>query len=88
MATVDNITELYHKLSEKIRQQGKSTAHQVNKKRLKEPTFKEGDKVYLLMKNLKLKQKCKKLDHVQIQSFGVEQQTSNVIYCLKLLEKA
>ena len=57
--TVDDITELHHKLSKKIRQQGESTAQQVNKKRLKGPTFKEGDKVYLLIKNLKSKQKCR-----------------------------
>ena len=80
--------ELHHKLSKKIRQQGESTAQQVNKKRLKGPTFKKGDKVYLLIKNLKLKQKCRKLDHVQIKPFKVEQQTSNVNYCLKLPEKA
>ena len=87
-ATVDDITELHHKLSEKIRQQGESTAQQVNKKRLKGPTFKEGHKVYLLMKNLKSKQKCRKLDHVQIEPFEIEQQTSNVNYRLKLPEKA
>ena len=85
---VDDITELHHKLSKKIRQQGKSTAQWVNKKRLKGPTFKERDKVYLLIKNLKLKQKCKKLDHIQIGPIEVEQQTSNVNYRLKLPEKA
>ena len=55
---------------------------------LKGPTFKERDKVYLLMKNLKLKQKCRKLDYVQIKPFKVEQQTSNVNYRLKLPDKA
>ena len=40
------------------------------------------------MKNLKLKWKCRKLDHVQIEPFKVEQQTSNVNYRLKLPEKA
>ena len=40
------------------------------------------------MKNLKSKQKCRKLDHVQIRLFEVEQQTSNVNYRLKLSEKA
>ena len=88
MATIDDITQLHHKLSKKIRQQGESTAQQVNKKRLKGPTFKKEDKVYLLMKNLKSKRKCKKLDHVQIEPFKVEQPTSNVNYRLKLPEKA
>ena len=40
------------------------------------------------MKNLKLKQKCRKLDHIQIEPLEVEQQTSNVNYRLKLPEKA
>ena len=84
---VDNIMELHLKLSKKIRQQGEN-AQQVNKKRLKGPTFKEGNKVYLLIKNLKSKQKCRKLDHIQIGPFKVEQQTSNVNYRLKLPEKA
>ena len=88
MATVDDITELHCKLSKKIRQQGKNTAQQVNKKMLKRLTFKEGDKVYLLMKNLKSKQKCSKLVHIHIRSFKVEQQTSNINYRLKLPEKA
>ena len=87
-ATIDDITELHHKWSKKISQQGESTAQQLNKKRLKGPTFKEGDKVYLLIKNLKSKRKCRKLDHVQIGPFKVEQQTSNVNYRLKLPEKA
>ena len=80
--------KLHHKLSKKIRQQEESTAQQVNMKRLKELTFKEGDKVHLLRKNLKSKQKCRKLDHVQIRPFKVEQHTSNVNYRLKLPEKA
>ena len=87
-ATIDDIMELHHKLSEKIKQQGESTAQRVNKKRLKGPTFKERDKVYLLIKNLKSKQKCRKLDHIQIGPFKVEQQTSNINYRLKLPEKA
>ena len=87
-ATVDDITELHHKLSKKIRQQEESTAQQVNKKRLKGPIFRKGDKVYLLIKNLKSKQKCRKLDYVQIEPFKVEQQTNNVNYRLKLPEKA
>ena len=85
---IDDITELHHKLSEKIRQQGKSIVQQVNKEKLKGPIFKEGDKVYLLIKNMKSKRKCRKLDHVQIKTFEIEQQTSNVNYRLKLPEKA
>ena len=55
---------------------------------MKKSIFKERDKVYLLIKNLKSKQKFIKLDHVQIRPFKIEQQTSNVNYRLKLPEKA
>ena len=50
--------------------------------------MREGDKVYLLTKNLKSKRPSSKLDHVRIGPFEVEKQTSKVNYRLKLLAKA
>ena len=75
-------------MSRRVNQGGKDTAKQVNKKRLKGPTFERGDKVYLLTKNLKFKQPSSKLDHVRIGPFEVEKQTSKVNYQLKLPAKA
>ena len=75
-------------MSRRVNQGGKNTAKQVNKKRLKGPTFERGDKVYLLTKNLKFKRPSSKLDHVRIGPFKVEKQTSKVNYQLKLPAKA
>ena len=75
-------------MSRRVNQGGKDTAKQVNKKRLKGPTFERGDKVYLLTKNLKSKRPSSKLDHVRIGPFEVEKQTSKVNYRLKLPAKA
>ena len=75
-------------MSRRVNQGRKDTAKQVNKKRLKGPTFEKGDKVYLLTKNLKSKRPSSKLDHVRIGPFEVEKQTSKVNYQLKLPAKA
>ena len=85
---INKIVKLHEKLSRRVDQGGKDTAKQVNKKRLKEPTFERGDKVYILTKNLKSKRPSSKLDHVRIGPFEVEKQTSKVNYRLKLPAKA
>ena len=77
---ISKINKLHEELSRRVNQGGKDTAKQVNKKRLKGPTFERGDKVYLLTKNLKSKQPSSKLDHVRIGPFEVEKQTSKVNY--------
>ena len=74
------IVKLHEKLSRRVNQGGKNTVKQVNKKKLKGPTFEREDKVYLLTKNLKSKRPSSKLDHVRIGSFKVEKQTSKVNY--------
>ena len=85
---INKIVKLHEELSRRVDQGGKDTAKQVNKKRLKGPTFERGDKVYLLTKNLKSKRPSSKLDHVRIGPFEVEKQTSKVNYRLKLPAKA
>ena len=73
---ISKIVKLYGELSRRVNQGGKDTAEQVNKKRLKGPTFEKGDKIYLLTKNLKFKPPSSKLDHVRIGPFEVEKKTS------------
>ena len=85
---INKIVKLYEELSRRVNQGGKDTAEQVNKKRLKGPTFEREDKVYLLTKYLKSKRLSSKLDHVRIGPFEVEKQTSKVNYRLKLPAKA
>ena len=62
---------------------------QMNKKRKMAPQLKKGDKVYLLTKNWKIKPpRMKKLDHVKVGPFLVEERTRPVNVRLRLLRDA
>ncbi len=69
------------------RMQEKSTKYQ-NKKRKTTPQLKEGDKVYLLTKNLRTRKPSKKLDHVKVGSFLVKKAKGPVNYELDLPKDA
>ena len=66
-----------------VKMQQRSAAYQ-NKKRKTMPQLKEGDKIYLLTKNLKTKGVSKKLDHVRVGPFFIKQQKGSVNYELNL----
>ena len=58
---------------------------QINKKRKMVPQLKKGDKVYLLTKNWKVKSpRTKKLDHIKVRPFLVEEKTRPVNIRLRL----
>jgi hypothetical protein len=65
----------------------KSVKYQ-NKKRKMTPQLKKGDKIYLLTKNLKIRKKSKKLDHVKVESFFIKVVKKSVNYELDLLKNA
>ena len=56
----------------------------VNKKQKTAPLLKEGDKVYLLTKNLRTQQLTKKLDKVKVRPFFISKQISLVNFRLIL----
>jgi len=58
-----------------------------NLKKSKGPDLKEGDKVWLLHKNFKLRRLSKKLDYIKIRLFKIARKISEVIYRLDLLAK-
>jgi len=58
-----------------------------NFKKFKGLDLKEGDKVWLLYKNFKLRQLSKKLDYIKIGLFKIVEKISEVIYRLDLLAK-
>jgi len=58
-----------------------------NLKKFKGLDLKEGDKVWLLYKNFKLRQLSKKLDYIKIKLFKIVGKISEVIYRLNLLVK-
>ncbi len=50
--------------------------------------LKKRDKMYLLTKNLKIRKKSKKLDHVKVESFFIKAVKESVNYELDLLKNA
>jgi len=58
-----------------------------NLKKFKGLDLKEGNKVWLLYKNFKLRQLSKKLDYVKIRLFKIVIKISEVMYRLDLLAK-
>jgi hypothetical protein len=58
-----------------------------NRKRIKGPTLKGRDKVYLLQRNIKLNKLTKKLDAVKLGPFKILRQKGPVNYKLELLKK-
>ena len=50
------------------------------------PTLKEGDRIYLLWKNVITKRLNNKLDHKKLRLFQMDKKTRLVNYCLKLLK--
>ncbi len=73
----DNITTMQTKL----------TRYQ-NKKRKMTPQLKERNKMYLLTKNLKIRKKSKKLNHVKVESFFIKAVKESVNYELDLPKNA
>jgi hypothetical protein len=67
-----------------IQFQNVRSAAYANKKRSMEPSFKEGDKVYLLRKHIKTKRPSTKLDFKKLGPFKVLEKISSVNYKLQL----
>jgi hypothetical protein len=57
-----------------------------NQKHSVGPTLKEGDKVYLLRKNVAIKRPSDKLDHKKLRPFEITKKKGLVNYRLKLLK--
>jgi hypothetical protein len=85
--SVENIKELHKQLSMDIQFLALRSARYYDKHRSVAPTFKRGDKVYLLRKNIKTKRPSSKLDHVKIGPFKIKRIVSSVNYELELPEK-
>ena len=78
------LKEVYKNLRDTIKDLNKKVRLQANKNQKDGPQLKEGDKVYLLTKNMKTKRPSKKLDHVKVGLFLIIKQRGLVNYKLKL----
>jgi len=78
---------LYKNLYKTIKLIQKRIRKYYNFKKFKGLDLKEGNKVWLLYKNFKLRQLSKKLDYIKIKLFKIIVKVSEVIYRLDLLAK-
>ena len=76
--------KIHKEVAKRIKEKNKKTAIYSNKKRKNRPQLKEGDKVYLLTKNIKSKRPSRKLDYIKVRPFLVKRQKGPVNYKLDL----
>ena len=75
---------LHSEMQQTIQQSNDKLQGPTNKKRKNGPQLKEGDKVYLLTKNLRTTRPSKKLDHVKVGPFLIKRVKGPVNYELEL----
>ena len=80
--------ELHSEMQQIIQQSNDKLQEPTNKKRKNGPQLKEGDKVYLLTKNLRITRPSRKLDHVKVGPFLIKKVRGSVNYELELLPDA
>ena len=68
---VQDLKKLYKQIKKTLEEIKAKIARTINKSRLKGLTFKEGDKVYLLYKNIKTKRLSDKLNYKKLRLFKV-----------------
>ena len=81
---VKKLASLHNHLREVLQERQITTTKQANKRRLKGPTFKEGDRIYLLRKNIKTKRPSDKLDYKKLGPFEVIKPIGDVNYKIAL----
>ena len=88
MKDVSDIRLVYKRLSANIEASRSGIARNANKKRKISPQLKERDRVYLLIKNLKIKRLSKKLDYIKVGPFLIKYIKGLNNYKLQLLPDA
>lgn len=81
---VDKLKNLHRELSRDIEFLAQRAASYCNSKRLESPRLKEGDKVYLLRRNIKTTRPSDKLDHKKFGPFKIKRNIKNVSFELCL----
>jgi hypothetical protein len=76
--------ELYKNLRLDLTFRRQQIVKYANRRRLRGPTFKEGDKVYLLRRNIKSDKPTKKLDIVKLGPFKIRKCKGPVSFELEL----
>ena len=80
----NDLAQMHNTLRGNIQQSNDKIMASRHKTNKDGPQLKKGDKVYLLTKNLKTKRSSKKLDHIKVGPFLVDEQRGPLNYRLKL----
>ena len=80
----DEIKKLHKELAEELQFIATKSALYYNSKHSQEPTLKEGDRVYLLRRNIKTKRPSDKLDHKKLGPFKIKKTKGRLNYELAL----
>lgn len=86
--TVERLKGFHEQLATDIEFLNERSAAYANRKRSMEPALKEGDKVYLLRKNIKTQRPSTKLDFKKLGPFKILEKVSSVNYRLQLPKKS
>ena len=84
MIQIEQLQLLHKELQRNIQFLSKRSALYANKRRDRGPTLKEGDKVYLLRRNIKTKRSSNKLDHTKLEPFRILEAKRSVNFKLNL----
>ena len=84
--SAEKMTELHKMLKEELDRISKKTTITANKKRSEGPDFKEGEMVYVNMKNVKTQRPSKKLDHTKIGPYKILKKLGPVTFELQIPE--
>ncbi|SLM33715.1 reverse transcriptase domain protein [Lasallia pustulata] len=80
----EDLTQLHEQLHQDIAFALQRTAKYYNSNRKKGPSLEEGDKVYLLQRNIQTDRPAKKLDHTKLGPFRIKKTLGPDVYKLEL----
>ena len=80
--------KIHENILKKLTSVNDTTIARRKKVQKKDPQLKEGDKVYLLTKNLKTRRPAKKLNYIKVGPFLIKQVKGPITYRLELLKDA
>jgi hypothetical protein len=82
--TTQKLHDLHRELQKELTFLNNRIKHYADKKRLKKPTLKEGDKIYVVQRNIKTKRPNDKLNWKKISPFKIDKKLSDYNYRLQL----
>ena len=82
--TPQELAEIHRQLHQDLKFVSLRMAHYYNKKRSTEPILGEGDKVFLIRRNIKSRRPNQKLDHVKLGPFKIKKKLGKLNYEVEL----